>query len=374
MQKNLTLIIDNLLTPYIVSRYNEINTVLDNNLEVWFQANGDVNRHWTSFPKIKFKYLILEDTPIRLKGEDTHTFHINSQVINLLREKKPYLKRVILCGWDSFAYLYTAWYCTTKGIPYTLWSGSTLFEQSWRRVLFWPVIKMVVSYAADYIVYGTRAKTFLQSLGAKSEKINVFYNSVDVNYFLTEAKKLVSKKEMIRKKFKLRAHHYVFLFVGQLIERKGIPELLKAFTFLQEKRSDCSLLIVGNGILEKEIKNLKVPNIRHLSHREYNQMPEVYAAADCLILPSKEEVWGLVVNEAMASSLPVIVSNRVGASEDMVVPGRTGYTYQSGNIHQLREYMELMIDQKKDLRAHTIRQALKTNPKLMAQSVFKHSL
>lgn len=371
MSKKITLLIDTIITPYEVARYNAINHVLRGKLRVWFLAKTDINRAWQSFPETTFLHEFLPDLPLRLMGKDLHTLHINSGVWAKLTAIKSHLERVIICGWDSPTYWLTVAFCQKNHIPYVLWSGSTQCEQSWRRTLSMPLIKWIVAGAESYIAYGTRAREFLQELGAKEHLIRIFFNSVDIDYFKNQAKEMRPQQVALRKKLKIPANSYVFLYVGQLIERKGILELLEAFSVVQQSTKKVSLVLVGTGSLEDQVKALgKKDAVYHIPHTQFFELPQVYALADCLVLPSQEEVWGLVVNEALASNLPVITSDRVGASTDLVIHAQTGYTYPSGNIPELVKKMKLCVKSSKKMQPYLWQAVAKTDPLVMAKKVF----
>jgi len=367
MQKKITLLIDNILTPYEVARYNAINEVLEGKLLVWFQAASDINRHWSNLPDIHFKYEILPGKPFRLIGKDVHTFHINPGITKKLQTLQNNLEKIIICGWDSSTYWLAAAFCKVHGIPYTLWSGSTKYEASWRRTLFFPIIYLLVRSAQDYIAYGSRAKAFLQSLGVRDDKIKIFYNSVDLAYFSKNSQLSEAQKKQKKVSLDIPVDNFVFLFIGQLIERKGVRELLEAFKILNRQNNKVSLLVVGNGKLRDAVIQKRV---RHISHVEYDKVPQLYGLADCLVLPSHEEVWGLVINEAMAAGLPVISSDVVGASEDLVIEDKTGYVYRPGDIAELGKCMSKMLKNAKQLGAEAAKLITKTDPATMAKKHF----
>lgn len=303
----MTIIIDSVMTPYEIVRYNEINKVLKGSLEVWFLKKSEKNRLWKYFPPVNFRYKILSN---------------NLQIIALLSAYKDKIKRIVCCGWNSSVYLYSLVYCRINHLRYTLWSGSTVYERSWWRTLFNPLVKLIVHKTDDYIVYGTRAKEYLIRLGAPRDKIKTFLNSVDVDFFQKKAQEFKKLKLELREKYKISQKDKVILFVGQLIERKGVRELLDGFYEVSKIEEKLTLLLVGEGELKNEIKtyiyNHKNVKIKLLGFIEYDKLPEIYALSDVLVLPSKEEVWGLVVNEALASGLPVLVSQFAGCSCDLV--------------------------------------------------------
>jgi len=229
-----------------------------------------------------------------------------------------------------------------------------------------PVIKWIVSGASEYIAYGSRAQRFLERLGANKSKISQFINSVDVDFFVSQSNALRPKREQFRKKLGFKADDFVYLFVGQLIERKGVRELVKAFSEIKDKNK--KLLIIGSGKLDYLFEQFE-NNVIHLNHLEYHQLPEYYVASDCLILPSKEEVWGLVVNEALACGTPVLASTAVGAAEDLIKEGKTGLIYNLDNNQGLIKAMMNMKRTVYDV-GYLQEEALKTHPRIMAEKVF----
>jgi len=312
----MVLIIDNILTPYEVARYNRINKELHGNLFVWFHTKTEKNRNWKQFPNITFRYHISE----------YGLFY--ADIAGFLHTHKKEIGRIVCCGWNNSIYWYALFFSKYNAIRFTLWSGSTLYEKSFLRFLSTPFVRLFVSFCDDFIAYGSRAKEYLQSLGAK-HTIVFYYNSVDVDFFHDASVLLKKKKNALRKKYAISNSHTVFVFVGQLIKRKGILELLEAYYVLNENPEAMTLVIVGNGELRDQIQQMikehPERSVFYFPHKEYDEMPEIYAISDVLVLPSKEEVWGLVVNEAMASGLPVIVSEHAGCVADLVHDGKNGF-------------------------------------------------
>lgn len=302
----MTIIIDNIITAYAIARYNEINIQLKGDFQVWF-FNQDPGLK--EMPKTYFKYQFFGGSPF-------------FTCIQQLEKDKEEIDRIICCGWNSHFYLYAYFFCKKNSIRFTIWSGSTKYEKSYLRFLFNPFIRYLIRHTDDYIAYGTSASEYLQSLGAKKEKIKIFLNSVDVNYFISQAKLLKKNKIQLRRKYHLAVEDKIIIFVGQLIGRKGLKELLEAVKNISLLYRNISLLIAGRGPLKnhvlKFIKTNPQVKIKYLGFVQYNQLPEVYNLSDALALPSKQEVWGLVVNEALSSGIPVLVSKYAGCGRDLV--------------------------------------------------------
>ena len=128
-----------------------------------------------------------------------------------------------------------------------------------------------------------------------------------------------------------------FLFVGRLIESKGLDILLEAFNGL----AGDELWIVGDGPLRGlvEAAAARDPRIRFLGYRDGDGLADAYRQADVLVVPSFYEPWGLVVHEGLAYGLPAIVTDQVGAGDDLVDPGVNGYVVPTGSSPALAEAM-----------------------------------
>jgi glycosyltransferase involved in cell wall biosynthesis len=124
-----------------------------------------------------------------------------------------------------------------------------------------------------------------------------------------------------------------FLFVGRLIERKGLEVLLHAF----ERFPGGELWIGGDGPLSEAATAAAAADsrIRVLGHVSAKELPALYAAVDALIVPSLYEPWGLVVHEGLGNGLPVIASDQVAAADDLIEPAVNGYVVRAGSVEAL---------------------------------------
>jgi glycosyltransferase involved in cell wall biosynthesis len=130
-----------------------------------------------------------------------------------------------------------------------------------------------------------------------------------------------------RQSWGMSAEERIVIYVGRLEAYKGVNVLLSAFARAIQGENDLRLAIVGDGSLRPRVEALAArpdKRIIYLGRLCGNDVLRAYVAADVLVLPSLSESWGLVINEAMACGLPVVVSDRVGCIEDLVRPGETG--------------------------------------------------
>jgi glycosyltransferase involved in cell wall biosynthesis len=145
----------------------------------------------------------------------------------------------------------------------------------------------------------------------------------------------------------------VVLYVGQFIHRKGLPYLLEAFEVVHNRHPDTALVLVGYGPEQQQLVDIAGRGrgeVHILPHVEVADLPKMYALADIFVLPSLEETWGLVVNEAMACGLPVVVTDRVGAWVDLVHDGANGFVVPAADSPALAERLERLVSDPQLLR------------------------
>ncbi|HSL42299.1 MAG TPA: glycosyltransferase family 4 protein [Anaerolineales bacterium] len=240
---------------------------------------------------------------------------------------------VFLAGYSLSILRKAKIWCERRKIATVLISDSNEFDK--RRYTPVEFLKSLFVRRFDAaFVAGQSSSVYIQHLGIPKERIAFGCDVVDVKKLAEQA--VCSRKHIfeIRQRWNLPLNY--FLFVGRMIPEKNIIGLLAAFEqFLRKKESngEWHLVICGAGGQEKEIevflKNLSSEDqsIIHLpGFVEPDRLVDFYSAASYLVLPSISETWGLVVNEAMACSLPVIVSKRAGSSFDLVREGENGWT------------------------------------------------
>ncbi len=349
---NKILLLHNIITPYRVHQFNEMNkyyTASNIAFKVIFLSESDKNRHWNNFD-IQFSFDVLENAAIRFGKKDLYTFFINKNIYGLLEKENP--DKIICFGWDHLA-AYSSFYWTRKhNKEFILWSGSTAYEKSWRRHLFNPIVKYLVRHADKCIGDGTRHRDYLILLGAKPKNVEIFYVQVDIDYFINKSDEFsADDKKQFKKGLGINTQKTI-LFNGQLIERKGIFELLQGFRMYQEKHNDITLLILGRGMekekMQKIIANQNIQNIVFADFVPYEEVYKFYTISDMLILPSREEAWGLVINEAMACGLPVISTYETGAVDDLIEEGKNGYIIKSNCPESIESSISKIYENKLD--------------------------
>ena len=229
---------------------------------------------------------------------------------------------------------------------------TTLLEPRSRKVLALKRLMFGLVFCGSKsggLFTGTNSRAHFRHFGVKEDRLFPALHCVDDIAFARSARVLKPERQRIRQSFGITDDAPVVLFCGKLIELKQPFRLVEAFTRVAAKHP-CWLLLAGDGPLFAEVKTLcdtlgVADRVVRPGFLNQSQLPRAYAAADLFVLPSRTETWGLVVNEAMHFSLPVIVSDHVGCAPDLVKDGVNGFIVPVMNTEKLSEAMEkLLVD------------------------------
>ncbi|HEY6332579.1 MAG TPA: glycosyltransferase [Blastocatellia bacterium] len=250
---------------------------------------------------------------------------------------------IILGAWDEPTYLLLWAWGVATGKKIIFWIESTAYES--RRSGIAAGIKerykrALIRRSAGCVVPGRRAFDYCNQLGMPECRIFVAPNAVDRDYFSSQASRLVEQRETLR--LRLGLSGTVVLFVGRFVESyKDVMTLVRSVSGIQHSGSPVNLVLVGDGpdrsTYQAWINEHNCANVHFAGELDHGRLCEYYAAADVLVLPSKSETWGFVLNEAMEFGLPVIVSEAVGAGPDLVYDGQNGFVIPVGDHERLAE-------------------------------------
>ena len=290
------------------------------------------------------------------KEEDIHNIsakQVRRRMFDVLDQVVPDI--IAIPGWSERAAISALDWSTINNKKVILMSDST--EDDTVRVWWKEGIKQrIVKCCSAALVAGKPHIEYIAKLGIPKRRIFTAYDVVDNAYFNYGSGKYREKKESIRKELGL--NRPFFLSVSRFVEEKNIFQLLKAYADYvnNTKGSAHDFVLIGDGPLKHDI----VQNINDLGLRDkvrlpgfiqYGDLPKYYALADFFILASIQETWGLVVNEAMASELPVLVSKKCGCWEDLIKEGKNGFTFDPYKIDEISSRLELMGSDKVDREA-----------------------
>jgi glycosyltransferase involved in cell wall biosynthesis len=261
---------------------------------------------------------------------------------------------LLLLGWQTLAHIQMLNAAWNAGIPTIVRGESTLQREPavgmqglMRRILWLPMRQRLYRAAfervAAFLVIGSRNRDYYRSFGVQDEKLYWAPYGVDNDWFSLPDAERVAARARIRHRLGVGAATILFASSAKLIPRKRPLDLVDAIAVLRRTGVDARAMFLGDGeeraAIQERAARVGIANattiVGFVNQRE---LPEWYAAADCLVLPSdSRETWGLVVNEAMAAGLPVVVSDAAGCSVDLVRDGENGFTYPCGDVEALAE-------------------------------------
>jgi len=195
-----------------------------------------------------------------------------------------------------------------KRIPIIQFYESTLDSHRFNNLLIRKIRSSILSQADFIVTAGSASTKAVTAMGIAPEKIITLFNPVDVSWFYAFAKD--------HRVLTTTGHR--FIYVGQLIERKNVATVIRSFAEI--KNDNDTLTIAGDGTLTQELKNLAttlgIPDsVNFVGHKNQAELAALYATSNTFILASTNEVWGLVVNEALASGLHAVVSAKCGVAD-----------------------------------------------------------
>ena len=248
----------------------------------------------------------------------------------------------VVNGWYLKSYQQAISACRALGIPVLVRGDSHLKVRRsalTSAVKYFPYRWMLGRIDAHLYV-GQANADYLRHYGVRPARMFFAPHFVDNDRFAAAAAKARrdGAASALRHTWGASEKDTLFQFVGKLIDLKRVQDFVVAVARASRQDPAIKGVVVGSGPEEPALRRLAVRErapVTFAGFMNQTELPTGYAAADCLVLPSATESWGLVVNEAMATGMPAIVSNRVGAGPDLIVEGVTGHTYPAGDFDEL---------------------------------------
>jgi glycosyltransferase involved in cell wall biosynthesis len=252
---------------------------------------------------------------------------------------------VIKCINGPFPLLASFIISKLRGRKFILWSSLWKHPNTLFHTMTFPIVHLLYRYSDAIIVYGPHVKKYLLALGVPTDKISIAWQVQNNATYQKIADR--SQTEELKQKHGIHTAH-IIMFVGRLVQSKGINILLHAFHMLNN--DDVSLVVIGDGTQEYLLHAFKgKSNIIHIPHVPSEELYLYYSIADIFVLPSIttaefKEPWGFVVNEAMCQGCAIITSDAVGAGVGgLVEEGKNGFVVPEGNSHALKDALEKLL-------------------------------
>ncbi|MEI3327412.1 MAG: glycosyltransferase family 4 protein [Thomasclavelia sp.] len=322
------LFLTNIPFPYRVDFFNELGKLCK--LTVLFERRQATDREWNVDKNLNYKAVFLKGKSI---GHDT------AICFEVLRHLNKKYDRIIVGGYSTPTGMLAIQYLNLKKIPFYLNCDGGYIKHE--RKINYLIKKYFISKATYWLSTGKETSQYLLHYGAKKEKIYVYpftslYKKDILNKPLNEV-----EKELLKNKLSI-SDKKIVIFVGQMIYRKGIDVLLKAIYKLPK---NISFYIVGGKPTEeyqKYINEYHLNNVFFFEFMDKKHLFQFYQISDIFVLPTREDIWGLVVNEAMANGLPVITTNKCVAGKELIK--HNGYIIPADNINVLAQSIYELIN------------------------------
>jgi glycosyltransferase involved in cell wall biosynthesis len=276
----------------------------------------------------------------------------NPGIIEAIEQYKP--DAILLYGWAFKSHLKVLKHFKHK-IPLLFRGDSTLLDKinPAKKILRNFFLRWVYRKIDIALYAGINNRLYFKAAGVKDEQLVFMPHAVDNQRFHKWSANHPDFNTGFKHELGIADTDFIFLFAGKL-ECKKSPELLLESFLNGNFESDIHLVFAGDGNLFTALKE-KAKTNKHVHFTGFinqNRIPEIYLNADVVILPSAGpgETWGLAINEAMACSKPVIVSDCCGCAADLVDEDVNGYVFSAGNKKDLLDKMKKMIEKRLTLK------------------------
>ncbi len=302
-------------------------------------------------------------------SRDLSTEEFQKRLFHVFDDYKPEV--LVVPGWGYRGALMALRWGLLHRAPVICMSESTQWDEARNPIKEW-IKRRIIGLFSAALVGGTPHRAYMQELGMPLDRIFLGYDAVDNGFFETEGAVTDAKQRLGQPRLKskggsgdlLNRKSPYLLASARFIEKKNLPRLLRAYAMYRGKAQEKAkferlkainetasgsiapwdLILLGDGHLRPELEKLRShlgleDCVQMPGFKQYEELPAYYALAGAFIHASTTEQWGLVVNEAMASGLPVLVSNRCGCASDLLRESENGWTFDPTNEEQIADLM-----------------------------------
>ncbi|GEN76164.1 glycosyltransferase family 4 protein [Chryseobacterium hagamense] len=320
-------------SPYRVDFFNELSKNID--LKVVFYNKSMDNSPWKKDDKVNnFDHTFLFENS-KLKGIFT--------LFKLLRSHKNDI--LVVGGYSLLPEIFTIFYCIFFRKEFILNSDGGFITEGFFKTNF---KKILISSAKYWLSSGINTSKTLIYYGAISNHISEYsFSSLHENEVLDSP---LTKQEVnqLRNQLDLKKDVRYLIFVGQLVHRKGVDTLLKSLEFLNDPSIE--VLIIGTGTELESLKiimqNPNIPNkVNFLGKQSKDVVLKYLKIADLFVFPSREDIWGLVLNEAIGNALPIITTYNVGSAFSLINQGKNGLIVEAEDSYLLAQAIKNILSE-----------------------------
>lgn len=256
----------------------------------------------------------------------------------------PYDAAILFLGWGTITSLLAVAACRLRGLPFFFFGDSSFPPPP--RLVRDTAVRTLIRLAHGYLVSGKVNADYYRHYGADERRFFLVPWAIDNERFAAASAFAPGEREAMRARAGIRGDQLAIVFSAKLIPRKDPMTLLRAVDAMQH-RDRAAVIFLGHGELREELERFareRNINVHFAGFVNQTDLPKHYAMADVFALPSLDDPRASVVNEAMASGLPVIITDRVGATGDIVIDGDNGFVHAIGDAQTLARRLDSLVE------------------------------
>lgn len=330
MEKLKVIILTNIPSPYRVAFFNYMqDEASDLDIHIIYTSKNEDNRCWYIDKNQLRQSYFLDSVTIKIpKKNDTKYIHFPIGLQRRLNSLKPDV--VVISEYNPTSVKAARW-CMFHQKPYISWTDGTLNSEKNINCIQRLLRRYLIQHAKRYIASSSKSKEAQVTYGAEPDKIHISFLTVDIDKYLYPKKSYTARS---------------LLFVGSLIKRKGLDLLIMALSVL--KNRDFELDIIGSGPEYSNLLKLAAEcglesKIRFLGFLEGDELLGQYRTHDIFVFPTREDCFGLVLLEAMCSSMAVICSIYADGAGDLIIHGENGYIIDPYDTVHFAEALDILL-------------------------------
>ena len=251
-------------------------------------------------------------------------------------------------GWGTISSLLGIAACRMSGTPVFLFGDSSHppAEDSAARRLRAGYLRTLFGTVDGFLVSGKLNADYYRHYGADPARFFLVPWAIDNDRFTAAAQLDAAEREALRARLGIAAGQTAFVFSAKFVPRKDPMTLLHALDRMRH-RHRAAVIFLGHGELREEMERFARERALHAHFAGFvnqRELPKYYAAGDVFVLPSLYEPRGSVINEAMASGLPLVVSDVCGSIGDIVLEGRNALLFPPGDVAALAAQLDRLVE------------------------------
>ncbi|MFN6934346.1 MAG: glycosyltransferase family 4 protein [Tsuneonella sp.] len=210
-----------------------------------------------------------------------------------------------------------------------------------------PVMSRLFRYFSGFLAVSQRNREFYRAHGVPAGKIFDYPYTVDNRRFVELSSLSAVDRSEVRAELGLSDATPVVIYASKFMPRKHPDDLIRACAQLRDHGAECQLLFVGTGEMEHALRALAAQYpalpVTFAGFRNQAELPRILGASDIFVLPSENEPFGLIINEAMCAGLPIVAAEEIGSVPDLVHQDVNGRLFDAGDVSGLANALEPIL-------------------------------